>query len=99
MKLALFQRKVSSYRALLTPSDDALTPVAVDVLLDLRRFCFADESTTARAATSMGTIDANAVLVAEGRRQVWLRIVEHLGPRADAMIRQLQALESRERDQ
>jgi hypothetical protein len=45
-------------------------PVAETVLQDLARFCRAHESTFNQ--------DARAHAVAEGRREVWLRIQNHL---------------------
>lgn len=45
-------------------------PLAETVLLDLAQFC--------RATRSTFHEDARAHAVAEGRREVWLRIQEHL---------------------
>lgn len=47
-----------------------LTPYGGEVLADLARFCRANESTF--------HVDPRAHAVAEGRREVWLRIQKHL---------------------
>ena len=47
-----------------------LNPYGADVLEDLARFCRANESTF--------NADARLHAVAEGRREVWLRIQKHL---------------------
>lgn len=47
-----------------------LTPFGGEVLEDLARFCRAHESTF--------HVDPRAHAVAEGRREVWLRIQKHL---------------------
>lgn len=49
---------------------DGLTPFGEIVLEDLAKFCRAHESTF--------NMDARAHAVAEGRREVWLRIQKHL---------------------
>jgi len=46
------------------------------VLKDLRKFCNVDASTV--RVSSTGNIDALAMAVAEGRREVWLRIQAQL---------------------
>lgn len=58
------------------PEDKPATEAAI-VLKDLARFCRAHKSTAIYSAIS-GTIDPNASARADGRREVWLRIVEHL---------------------
>lgn len=47
-----------------------LTPYGKEVLQDLAKFCRATETTF--------HMDARAHAVAEGRREVWLRIQKHL---------------------
>lgn len=47
-----------------------LTPFGQEVLIDLAKFCRAHETTFHP--------DARAHAVAEGRREVWLRIQKHL---------------------
>jgi hypothetical protein len=46
------------------------------VLADLREFCRADSSCV--VVGKDGKIDTHATLLAEGRREVWLRITETL---------------------
>ncbi|PWR24976.1 hypothetical protein [Zavarzinia aquatilis] len=48
-----------------------------EVLADLRRFCH-DTRTTARVSPVTGTLDPVAMALAEGRREVWLRIQQFL---------------------
>ena len=47
-------------------------PANVDVLIDLARFCRANETCVVKG-------DRDSGLVLEGRREVWLRIQQHLG--------------------
>lgn len=49
----------------------------VNVLADLKRFCGADQPTV-RISPVSKSIDPIAMAVAEGRREVWLRIQAHL---------------------
>lgn len=51
---------------------DTASPVVQEVLKDLAKFCRAHKSTIVPNATERDTF------VLEGRRQVWLRIAEHL---------------------
>ena len=46
------------------------------VLADLREFCRADASCV--VVSKDGKIDTHATVLAEGRREVWLRITETL---------------------
>ena len=46
------------------------------MLADLREFCRADTSCV--VVSKDGKIDTHATLLAEGRREVWLRITETL---------------------
>jgi hypothetical protein len=85
------------FRAILTKRHDYRGTFGADaertkaqekVLLDLARFCYAYKPTTMKSP--MGTVDPIASAVAEGRRQVWLRIAGLLQT-SDSAI--LQALE------
>lgn len=69
-------KRRAAYRALFLQQDDQVKPAARDVLLDLKRFCHAGKPTYKVGGN--GAIDPLASAVAEGRREVWLRIVEHL---------------------
>lgn len=60
----------------MAPDGMTLTRSAAILLADLRVFCCADTSCVAIAKD--GHIDVNATMVAEGRREVWTRLNEHL---------------------
>lgn len=60
----LLRRRAQDYRSVFAG------PVAERVLADLAKFCRAHESTF--------NVDARAHAVAEGRREVWLRIQKNL---------------------
>lgn len=62
-------RRRNAYCKTFMPTGD-LAPYAEEVLVDLARFC--------RANTSCFHVDPRAHAVAEGRREVWLRIQNHL---------------------
>ena len=55
------------------------------VLADLREFCRADTSCV--VVSKDGKIDTHATLLAEGRREVWLRITETLNLSDDALLK------------
>lgn len=64
------------YRAIfLTPGGD-LNPRAVRVMGDLARFCRANQACIVYGPN--GQIDPIASAVVQGRREVWLRIADHL---------------------
>lgn len=65
VKRALHERQYA-YRKTFNPE----SPLAHDVLKDLARFCRAHESTF--------DLDPRVSALAEGRREVWLRIAHHL---------------------
>lgn len=73
-QIARILRRRSAYRRVFwtgtSPNQDQEA-----VLADLHKFCRADEPTV---RVSNGNIDTNAMLLAEGRREVWLRINAHL---------------------
>lgn len=59
-------------------ADDAeLHRHAALVLADLKRFCRAAESTLMVSPVT-GQVDPLATAAAEGRREVWMRIIAHL---------------------
>lgn len=70
----LMQRVLARRHAYRVTFDSELARV---VLGDLARFCGATKSSI-RIAPLSGTIDPLAMAIAEGRREVWLRIVGHL---------------------
>lgn len=60
---------------------EAEQPANMDVLIDLARFCRANESTA--AFDRHGAYDTHASARLDGRREVFLRIMQHLGLTAD----------------
>ncbi len=69
-------RKVEAYKGLFQPHGET-GPVALVVLADLARICYAQKSTANANPTAMA--------VAEGRRQVWLYIQTQLGMSLDQL--------------
>lgn len=57
--------------------DGKITPDADIVLRDLAKFCRANQPTTVISPVSR-TVDPIASGIAEGRREVWLRLMWHL---------------------
>lgn len=78
--LAFWSAKVRLARAykavFLAPDRVTPTNSARAILADLRAFCRADASCV--VVDRLGHIDTHATSVAEGRREVWLRLMEHL---------------------
>lgn len=70
-------RRRGAYRALFRPGGQDLSVAAVIVLTDLKKFCRADHSTTVVSPVTR-SVDPYASALAEGRREVWLRISQHL---------------------
>jgi hypothetical protein len=70
----IFRRR--AYQRLFLRDDKLPNADAVTVLADLKRFCRADSSTMRMDST--GRADPIAMAYAEGRREVWLRIMAHL---------------------
>lgn len=68
-----------AYRRTFTLDDDG-RPAGIDqaiVLADLARFCNATKPTI-RISPFSKTVDPIAMAIAEGRREVWLRLQAHL---------------------
>jgi hypothetical protein len=65
------------YRRLFLDGEGQLTPAAAAVLADLKRFCRAETSTVVVSPVSKA-VDPLAMAMAEGRREVWNRIQQHL---------------------
>jgi len=65
------------YRRLFLDGEGRLTPAAAAVLADLKRFCRAETSTVVVTPVSKA-VDPLAMAMAEGRREVWNRIQQHL---------------------
>lgn len=94
MGITAYARRIlgrrQAYRALFRLDEDGRPQGndAIAVLADLRRFCSADQSTITVSPVSR-SIDRDAMLLREGRREVWLRIQAHLRMN-DADIAKLQ---------
>jgi len=67
----------SAYRRTFLDADGHINRNAEIVLADLRKFCRAT-STTVTVSPISKSIDPVAMGMAEGRREVWLRIMAHL---------------------
>jgi hypothetical protein len=67
----------ASYRRTFMDANGNIGRDAEIVLADLRRFCRAT-STTVMVSPISKTIDPIAMAMAEGRREVWLRLMAHL---------------------
>lgn len=72
----MLNRKASYRRTFMDASGNVGRDAEI-VLADLRRFCRATSSTVMVSPISK-TIDPIAMAMAEGRREVWLRIMAHL---------------------
>lgn len=70
-------RRKLAYRRTFLNIDGKLHNDADVVLTDLRRFCRATSSTATLSPISK-SVDPLAMAMAEGRREVWLRIMAHL---------------------
>lgn len=75
LRMLIFGRQLS-YKATFLEKTGQVKPEAVYCLADLKRFCCADSSSIRVAKT--GVIDPYAMAVAEGRREVFLRIQHYL---------------------
>lgn len=67
----------NAWRGLYREPTGELTPPARTILVDLQRFCYANRPTI-KVSPTTGQVDPYAMAVAEGRREVWLRINEYL---------------------
>jgi hypothetical protein len=76
-RLKLIFARRGAWRSMCRGEDGALNAAALTALADLSRFCYADRSTIKVSPVSQ-RVDPMAMAVAEGRREVWLRIVEML---------------------
>ena len=85
-------RKKLAYRRTFMDEQGNLTPEAEIVFNDLRKFCRVTGSTVVISPISK-TVDPLAMAMAEGRREVWNRIMAHL------YVNEKQVFELAERDQ
>ena len=74
--LAKLRRRKYAYRRLFL-GEDGLNADGQVVLADLAKFCRANSSTAIVSPVSR-SVDPIAMAMAEGRREVWLRIAAHL---------------------
>lgn len=65
------------YRRVFLDGDGNLGPDAAVVMADLKKFCRASSS-TAMVSPISKSIDPMAMAMAEGRREVWNRLMAHL---------------------
>lgn len=70
-------RRKLAYRRLFMDANGNINRDAEIVLADLRRFCRASASTAVVSPISK-SVDPLAMAMAEGRREVWLRLMAHL---------------------
>ena len=66
-----------AYRNVFMDTEGRITASGEVVLADLRKFCRAN-STTVMVSPISKSIDPIAMAMAEGRREVWLRLMAHL---------------------
>jgi len=81
-----------AYRQTFLDNDGKFNPTATVVLADLRRFCRATGSTMVVSPVTK-QVDPIAMAMAEGRREVWNRIMAHL------YVDEKQVFELNERDE
>jgi hypothetical protein len=74
--LAKIRKRRYAYRRLFL-GDNGLNADGQTVLADLAKFCRANASTAVVSPISR-SVDPIATAMAEGRREVWLRIMAHL---------------------
>lgn len=74
--LAKLRRRRYAYRRLFL-GDNGLNADGQTVLADLAKFCRANNSTAIVSPVSR-SVDPIAMAMAEGRREVWLRLMAHL---------------------
>ena len=72
----IFRRR-QNYRRLFLDGDGRVNLAAAPVLADLKRFCRAETSMVVVSPVSKA-VDPLAMAMAEGRREVWNRIQQHL---------------------
>lgn len=73
----LWLRRKRDYDAVFKDAAGEPTMAAAAVLRDLGQFCGA-YTTTAKVSPVQREVDVHAMLIAEGRRQVWLHIQRRL---------------------
>lgn len=76
-RAARLSKKVHAFRRAFLTDDHQLNADGKVMLADLRDFCRADKSTVIVSPTTR-QVDPHASMVAEGRREVYLRIIQML---------------------
>jgi hypothetical protein len=71
-----FMKRRFYYRRLFLNDNGLPNEEGKPILADLRKFCFAEQTTALRDKS--GRVDTDAMLLAEGRRQVYARIQKYL---------------------
>lgn len=71
------QARRNAWRSMFRDEDGQLTQAGKVALSDLRKFCHVDRPTI-KVSPKSGQIDPLAMAIAEGRREVFLRIAELL---------------------
>jgi hypothetical protein len=75
--LARIRKRKYAYRRMFLGENGQKSADGQAVLADLAKFCKANQSTAVVSPISR-TVDPIASALAEGRREVWLRIMAHL---------------------
>ena len=75
--LARIRKRKYAYRRMFLGENGQLSADGQAVLADLAKFCKANQSIAVVSPISR-TVDPIASALAEGRREVWLRIMAHL---------------------
>ncbi|MCR5894470.1 MULTISPECIES: hypothetical protein [Burkholderia] len=73
-----FWNRREQYRRCFCDERGKLTPAGEAVLADLAQFCRANQSTVITSPVQR-TIDPLATMIAEGRREVFVRLIQTLG--------------------
>lgn len=90
-RFLVFWNRRESYRRCFTQPNGKLTRNGEAVLADLAKFCRANRPTVVFASPQR-VVDIHASMLAEGRREVYCRIVEILGM-TDEQLNQLKEKE------
>lgn len=76
-----------AYKRIFLNDNGNLKAETLIVLRDLARFCYANKP-TAKLSQKTGCIDPNAMLIAEGRRESYLRVLNQINV-SDAVFNRL----------
>lgn len=84
-------RKRDIIRGLLMDDNDNYNPAAAVFMKEMNRFCYGSKPAV-KVSKIMGTIDPIAMAVAEGRREVLMRIIELCGFTDDSAVKMISQL-------